>query len=271
MIAALRWIPFVYSVELRKALAYRIDFWVQVIASVITEMVIVYFLWQAIYASRGTTEMGGFTFGAIMLYYLLAHITSKVLHGPDFGFMSVEIYEGSLTRYLVYPVSFHGYKLAAYLAKSSVAILQLFVLLIAYLSIFGQPEGVTLVPSSLLMGVVAIVSATCLYFSIAAILETVAFWADNVWSLAVMLRFATALLGGALIPLTLFPESAQRVLAWLPFAYLIKFPVETMMGRHGLIDWLLGLGVCTLWTAVFLAIGWYVWRRGLKQYSGVGV
>ena len=39
--------------------------------------------------------------------------------------------------------------------------------------------------------------------------KAVAFWADNVWSLMVTQRFVSALLGGAMLPLAVFPESAQ--------------------------------------------------------------
>jgi ABC-2 type transport system permease protein len=244
---------------------------VQVLVSVVTELGIAYCLWGAIFAHRGVSELGGFTLGRLMLYYLLANTTNKVLMGPDHGFMATEIYDGSLTRYLVFPVSFYVYKIAAYFARSSVALLQMTVMLGAYLAIFGARADATVTPASFLMGVVALAFSTTLYFSIASILELVAFWADNVWSLMVMLRFSTALFGGAMLPLSLFPDWSQPWLAALPFRYLVWFPVQTMLGSLTPTAWLTGITVTMAWTAVFVTVGGAVWSRGTRQYSGVGV
>jgi ABC-2 type transport system permease protein len=261
----------VFVVELKKAFAYRADFWVQVVASVLAEMTIVYFLWSAIFEHNHVTTLGGYTFPSMMLYYLLGTMTSKVLVGPEYGFMSTEIYEGSLTRYLVYPVSFFVYKFASYLAKSSVAMLQMLFMLTAFVAFFGLPEDSHVGIPSILMGLVTVSFSTLLYFSIASILEMVSFWADNVWSLMVMLRFSTGLLGGAILPLTLFPDRFRHVLEALPFQFLMSFPVRTFLGRYTPGEWLAGLAGTLVWSCVFLAIGGLVWRRGTIQYSGVGV
>jgi ABC-2 type transport system permease protein len=270
-VSKLGWVLYVYAVELKKAFAYRADFWVQVVVSVLTELAIAYFLWSSIFAHRGVQELGGYTFPSLMLYYLLGTMTSKVLVGPEYGFMSTEIYEGSLTRYLVYPVSFFIYKFAAYLAKASVAMFQMLFMLIVFAATFGLPEDAHVTIPSIGMGLVAISVSTLLYFSIASILEMVSFWADNVWSLMVMLRFTTALLGGAILPLTLFPEHFRAVVEALPFHFLVSFPVGTFMGRYSPDQWALGLAGTLVWSCVFLAIGGLVWRRGTIQYSGVGV
>jgi ABC-2 type transport system permease protein len=267
---SLRWVTHVYSVELRKAFAYRADFWVQVVASVATELAIAYFLWKAIFDHRGVSTLGGYTFAAMMLYYLLGNMTSKVLVGPEYGFMSTEIYEGSLTRYLVYPVSFFVYKFSAYFAKASVAMFQMLIMLTAFLAAFGLPEDSHVTGVSVAMGMVTVSAATLLYFSVASILEMVSFWADNVWSLMVMLRFSTMLLGGGVLPLSLFPDRYRELLEVLPFHFLVSFPVGTFMGRFTPGQWVIGLAGTFAWSALFLGIGGLVWKRGTMQYSGVG-
>ena len=50
--------------------------------------------------------MAGYTFGALMLYYLMVPLVERVVNGQEMGFMSGEIYDGGLTRYLLYPVSY---------------------------------------------------------------------------------------------------------------------------------------------------------------------
>ena len=50
------------------------------------------------------------------------------------------------------------------------------------------------------------------------------------------------MLGGVVIPVELFPETMQRVLAWTPFPYVLDFPVRVMIGRIEGIEMLAGFG-----------------------------
>ena len=45
-----------------------------------------------------------------MLYYLLVPLIARMIRGEESRFLSDDIYEGGLTRYLVYPLSFLQYK-----------------------------------------------------------------------------------------------------------------------------------------------------------------
>ena len=109
-----------------------------------------------------------------------------------------------------------------------------------------------------------------LYFLLAYPLQSIAFWADNVWSLTVLLRFISALFGGLLVPLSLFPEWMIKPLMVLPFPYLYWFPVRTLMGYVSFAEWLGGVSIAAGWCVAILLVGRMVWKRGELEYSGVG-
>ena len=71
------------------------------------------------------------------------------------------------------------------------------------------------------------------------------------------------MLGGVVIPVELFPETVQRVLAWTPFPYVLDFPVRVMIGRIEGIEMLAGFAIQLFWIA---AIGASV-RLGLAQVA----
>ena len=81
------------------------------------------------------------------------------------------------------------------------------------------------------MSLVSILMGNLLYFLMGYPIHAVAFWADNVWSLDVARRVIAMLLGGGMLPLTLFWPWAQDVLAYLPFRYCYAVPAETLLGR----------------------------------------
>jgi ABC-2 type transport system permease protein len=121
------------------------------------------------------------------------------------------------------------------------------------------------------MGGGAVLTGTLLFFFLVASLEMVAFWADHVWSLLVMLRFILYFTGGGMIPLSLFPDYFQSAVSYLPFPYLASFPIRCFMGRVGTEEYMASLGIMAVWIVITAIISRLIWRSGLKRYSGVGI
>ena len=70
----------------------------------------------------------------------------------------------------------------------------------------------------------------------------IAFWSDNALGYDTVIYQLYIMLGGVVIPVELFPETMQRVLAWTPFPYVLDFPVRVMIGRIEGIEMLAGFG-----------------------------
>lgn len=114
-----------FLVELRKLLAYRWEFWTGFLGQTFIFVGISYFLWKSIFLSNGVTEMHGIALTDFILYYLTAHLIFKTMLGPNIGFISHDIYYGTLNKFIVYPVSFQFIKIASYLAHSFFIMLNL--------------------------------------------------------------------------------------------------------------------------------------------------
>ncbi len=267
----LRWLWAVYTMEFRKILSYRADFWIQFLGSVAAQLGVAYFLWHAIFDYRDTDKIQEFTFPGMILYYLVAPLIGKAVQGAEMGTVSQEIYEGTLNKYLVYPVSFFRYKLASQASYTTIFLAQFALAMVLFRLLIGIPDGFSITSFSIFGCVVAVALASYVYFVITAAIEMVAFWADNVWSLVVIIRFTTGLLGGAMLPLSLFPEWAFTILRFLPFSYFISFPVRTFMGLNSFKEWVLGMIVLSLWAVLGTTLASLVWTRGKYQYTGVGI
>lgn len=261
----------VFSLELRKIMSYRADFWVHFLGNVLTQVALAFFLWKSIFEFMGVDELGGYDFSTLMLYYIMVPLVDRMVRGPEMNHIALEIYEGTLNRYLIYPVSFFGYKYTTHIAQSSIFSFQFIMAVIVYLLWFGVPEGVNLHWKGMLMGGGAVLTGTVLFFFLVASLEMVAFWADHVWSLLVMLRFILYFTGGGMIPLSLFPELLQKIVFYLPFPYLASFPIRCFIGRVTIDEYLLSIGIMAAWIVITAIIAAFVWRAGLKRYSGIGI
>ncbi len=265
------WIKQVFSIEIRKAIAYRTDFWLQFIMSVFANVATAFFLWKAIFTYNNATTMRGYSFSGLMLYYFMVPVISRMINGPGLGMIAHEIYDGSLTRYLIYPISFFKYKYTQYLANTVIFFLQLVIGIILFALLFEIPADVILSPSSFFLGITAVLAAGLLAFSISTLLEMVAFWADNVWSLLIMVRFAVGLVGGAMVPIVFFPEKIQTILNYLPFRYLAAFPINCFIGKISFLQWQQGMLTILFWSLFCTTFAVIVWNRGKYKYTGVGI
>jgi ABC-2 type transport system permease protein len=258
-----------YLNGLQRLVSYRAEFWMGFLGSLASQFVVAFFLWKAIFLARGATTLQGYSFAGLMLYYLLVPLVERVAHLQEMGGISGEIYDGGLSRYLLYPVSYFQVKYASILAQSTIFLGQLALVLALYSLCLGRPEGMG--PASLAQGFAALWASTTLCFFLSAAVEMVAFWADNVWSLWVLVRMAASLLGGGMIPLAFFPGWARAALAWLPFGRLISFPIRCLLGQVAFGEWIAGMALSAAWALAFAGIAAVLWRRGLKSYAGVGI
>lgn len=261
----------IFLMEFRKLVAYRADFWINFFGLTFFSLVIAYYLWDAIFSAANETMIKGQNLTSILFYYLVAPLVFRIQQGQNIGFLSRDIYEGNLSKYLLYPLSINQFKIATYLANSFFFFIQLCFLILLYQLIF--PENTVFhfeILNFLLFAFVVILNCISYYY-LFSIFEMTAFWFDNVWSLGVMLRFFCGFLGGAIIPLVFFPAWAQTLLGYTPFPYMIDFPYQVLQGNLSLSEFGVKLGITFGWLFLFRFLAGLVWGKGKFKYAGVGI
>lgn len=262
----------VFSLEARKLMSYRADFWINAVLGFVAQYGVMYFLWQALYRESGQESIRGWSFGMMILYYVLAILVGKLVRGSDhLGDIAQDIYDGGLNRYIIYPTDYFAFKYAQHLGNVVPALVQLVLFTGLYLVLLPIPPEARITAASVLMAVPAIILGNLLFYTLMAPLQTVAFWADNVWSLSVLFRFASGLLGGTMLPLTLFPDWGQRVLAWLPFRQLFSEPILILLGQLTPLQWLRSLAITAAWIVGVQLFQARLWARAKRVYTGVGI
>lgn len=267
------WALRVFNLAWQKEINYKADFWVNFIIRTMVSLAIPYFTWTAIFEIRGVSEMNGMNLPDLIVYYALANGCFNLTQGHGHHAMANnEIYSGGLSKYLLYPVPFQGYALANYLGLVSAYFVQFAIVLLS-VGIFGTRfHGLDFpVVASLSMGLLHVLAATFVHFFLLFALECVSYWAERVWSLMVMMRFISSILGGRLLPLTMLPIWAQSTVQWTPFPYLTSAPVKAFMGELTWAQTFEHLLILIFWCFIFWVIGQLIFRRGLKTYTGVGI
>ncbi len=107
-----------------------------------------------------------------------------------------------------------------------------------------------------------------LRFLIQYTLALFAFWTERASALEQLWSLPYIFLSGIVAPLDVFPSGVREVVLWTPFPYLVHFPAAFLVGLP--VDFKQGLLVILSWGIVFFVINRWLWRRGLRQYSGMG-
>ena len=270
MKSVVRWQLAIVSMTIRQIIAYRVDFWSSALIYIIGNFAMSWALWAAIFAAAGKTVIAGYTLPQMIVYFLLANTILRALIGPPRFIISNEIYKGELNKYLIYPISFFNFRFVYHITHSFLFyILLLASVFLMELTPLGDKVDISLF--HLLSSAVFIFLAVMTYFFVAACLELVAFWADNVWSLLILLRFFIFLFGGVFLPVTTFPEWAQPIIKSLPFYLMVNVPVNYILGKIDYNSMPEIFGLYAFWIIAFALLAKFTWKRGTLQYTGVGI
>ena len=79
------------------------------------------------------------------------------------------------------------------------------------------------------------------------------------------------LFGGELIPLDLLPQALLTVNNWLPFKYMLYFPLSLILNRvNQPSELIMGLLLGCFWATFFYWLYRLVLKRGIKNYCAYG-
>jgi ABC-2 type transport system permease protein len=258
------------SLHLRKILEYRFDFWILFFGNLIATWVVSYFLWKAVYTSAGKSEIAGYSFNGILMYSILIPPIDRMIRGSDTQNLSNSIYDGSLNRQLILPRPIFGFFASSQLVEFLMYTLQL-LLCVPFLVMLFPTEfpGGFAIERWILTISFALIGA-CIYFLLESLVDLIAFWADHIWSLHVMIRFIVHFLGGGYVPLAFFPDSAQGFISYLPFKYILSISIEFAMGHNPTVG-IFEFAVIAFWIFFLtITLRWF-WRKGLRSYTGIGM
>ena len=142
-------------------------------------------------------------------------------------------------------------------------------LAIAAVAIAG-PSHVTHDPLLLTLFPVAVVGAWLITFLAMAVIGALAFYVESSSALFEVWLGLFGVFSGYLIPLELFPRWLAVAARFLPFRYMLAFPVEMIVGMTARGAALAELGIQWLFVAALWLAARETWRHGLRRFAAYG-
>lgn len=178
------------------------------------------------------------------------------------------IVQGRLSHYLLQPLNIFWRLLAMHVAERAarapflIALLALFFFLYPYA--FWIPS-----PAALGLFLAAIIAAFITRYVLDYAVGLTGFWIERPTHVQTLVFGAMLFLSGVIAPLDVYPPAFRTFCELTPFPYLVYFPAQLLVDEPG-IPIARGFAVLAAWTLAFTALAHLLWRRGLRQYSGMG-
>ncbi|MFA6170877.1 MAG: ABC-2 family transporter protein [Patescibacteria group bacterium] len=234
------------------------------------EVLVPLVVWTA--AFRGATIIKGYTYDEMITYvivgWLILYLTAS------YGFEEVAarlIYDGTLSQFIIKPISFLRYVFTLGLSRSVMAVF-LSVLIQAAVIFFARGHIVArvgMVEVIILLAMIFMALIIRMLYSI--LISLAAFWTDEISGVDFTASTLNKFLSGAYFPINLLPVGFANFAMATPFIYTLYYPTSIILGKVSVAEAARGLAVELLWILVMYGIIKLVWRAGLKKYESVGI
>lgn len=256
-----------FVTSFRAESTYKADFILSVAMNLIFFFIYI-IIWKTIYASSGVSQIDSYTLSNTITYYFLANLIFR-LDISNYIFLSWNIWSGNFTNDLIKPWN-------PKLVESVFSVADVFLNLILYIPVLIFMLIFThqyiMVPSGfgLLYFIVFLILGLILNLIINIILCSLTFYFGDQDSLIGMINYLMAFLAGGFFPLAFLPGALQKVFSVLPFRFFFDVPVNVYLGKIQP-DQIWGLiGQLILWILFFYIVLFYMFKGGLKRYTGTG-
>jgi len=228
------------------------------------------FIWKAVYSTRET--INGLSLSQMITYYALAALINYII--MDFADWNLQmlIHTGKFLTYLLRPMSHVFFAFSQKLGHRVLGIIFEFLPVYLIITIVFK---IRILPVEPLWAVISVLLGFIMMFLIDYCVGITAFWLTRTSGIRRMFLLLRDISSGVLIPLTLLPGILQKVFFFLPFQFITYVPIRVFIGSYDLAGNTFSLpqivGIQAITTVAIAVLTVLFYRRGIKQFTGVGV
>lgn len=241
-------------------MAYRFNHWMAILGSVFT-VFIFFYLYHALY--YGNTEFDGITLSMVSTNLIISFIIGGAFDMDD-DFLHNKINNGTIANEFLRPVNFKLRILAEDLGQTFFNLIfrsgPAFLLTVLWIGM-EPPKNIVY----LLLSIIALVFGYFVCWNLSFIVQTLAFWIINVWSISTIKNVLFSILAGSILPLWFLPDTVRTIASFTPFSSIYFGTVQIYLGLVNEREILAIYFKQWIWIVLLYFVGDFLWRRGQKK------
>lgn len=248
-----------------ESLQFRLATVVMIIGNLLY-LIVVYFLWKAIFASAGTDVVNGMTFSDTLIYLVLATALFNFMEMYTVWEIGRNIQSGKIVLDLLKPMEYRRYLFWSY---SGTFVTQFFfTFLPTFIIVAIVTHGAITFGVNMIFFVISVVMAVAINYSIDFLVGTICLYTESIWGINIMKQVIVLLLSGATIPIAFFPEPLKTIVYYMPFQSIYNAPLTLLLdGNPKPETVLITLGTQLIWCVVMMVVSKVFWKVSLRQIT----
>ena len=202
----------------------------------------------------------------MIAYIMITTAVGALTRGDIANQLGNAIRDGSVTCFLLRPMSFRLYQFSSMLGENWYGFLtSALPVIIGGCMVTGIPAPPSI--RHLIFSVLVTMIGILINFEIIYIFGLLAFWTQSTWFIDWYIEAAVRFFGGTLIPLWFYPEVLEKITRFLPFRYISFEGVNSYLGRIPVDTMGRSLGVALGWWLVLYCTGKVLWFAAGKKLT----
>ncbi len=218
--------------------------------------------------AAGEGAISGFTKQDFITYYVFLIFINQLTYPTSHWTVGDQINAGTFSVWLLRPLPPIYEAISTDIAVKVVCLPFVFLFLIV-VSLFFKFK-LTIDATLVWLFILSLIVAQVLRFMVAYTLAIFALFVEKIHALLRTNDTLIFLLAGQVIPTVLLPDLIKGVSNFLPYRYMLGFPIELILGKLNSNQIITGLALQCIWIVVVILINRVIWKKGIKSYTAVG-
>lgn len=258
-----------FVMGIQKAIEYRFDFFLGYL-SAIFPIIIQVSMWTAIYQSTKTGILYGYTYQQMILYTFFVGIIGRFLATGFEHEMNDDIKNGGLNKFIVKPINYCFYRSSCFLGERASVSLVFFIILGIFCIVFSMLGYFKVTGYKILFFMVSLILSLLLNFAVYFCVGIAGLWISEISRIFPAISIVLSVISGSIFPLDILGSNINKMLFFLPFKYLLQFPVDIITGKEPSYPISFALFIQLGWVILLWTLAQFLWKKGLNKYIAIG-
>jgi len=251
----------------KQQLAYKLDNFISLFFKIALSLVMI-FVWTAVFANTHAKEIGGFTLNSMYIYFFIVNAIFFISYNDMPAYiMQSDVKDGAIATALIKPVR---YPLQLLFSSIAANLMDLVTFVLPFLAITLLIGGITISTQTLVFFIAEIILAYVITTLFGFLLGTLSVYFVSIWGILAVTNTICFLLGGGIMPLSIFPEWASKILVLLPISLSLYTPAATLLGMLSTQSILASLLVGSIWAVSLFVFSIFWWQKVSKRITSAG-
>lgn len=229
-------------------------------------LLLVYYLWKAIFASSTTPVINGMSFEDTMIYLVFAVAMKNFMEMWVVWGIGRDVQSGQIVVDLLKPIPYMRWRFFQGVGENVVKFFTTF--LPTAVIVFVVAHGAIHIGGNAILFVISAAMSLIINYYIDFCVGLICIYTESIWGVNIMKVVVVGLLSGETIPIAFFPESIRQVVLMLPFQTIINTPIELLLhNEYDIATQLQMLGIQVFWLVAMWCISQWFYSVSIKRIT----